>query len=155
MRRAPASRIQKIVMTTMSASPESGPATAIAGTRERITAPRFRRSRRMRSSNTSRHSEAAVALRRHWKRWTVTVLVLVVLVAAAVGALAWSEFFKSEKQQLSDDPVARFAYGSLDGELLAGIPYPIFMILPRVFPDLLAKYSTDGYGPEKPGYGGY
>jgi len=96
-----------------------------------------------------------VALRRHWKRWTATVLVLVVLVAAAVGALVWSKFFKSDKQQLVDDPVARFAYGSLDGELLAGIPYPIFMILPRVFPDLVAKYATEGYGPQKPGYGGY
>ena len=96
-----------------------------------------------------------MALRRHWKRWTVTVLVLVVLVAAAVGALVWSKFFKSDKQQLADDPVARFAYGSLDGELLAGIPYPIFMILPRVFPDLVAKYATEGYGPQKPGYGGY
>ena len=50
---------------------------------------------------------------------------------------------------------ARFHYGSLGGELVAGIPYPIFMILPRVFPDLVERYATEGYGPEKPGYGGY
>jgi hypothetical protein len=96
-----------------------------------------------------------VALRTHWKRWTATVLVVVVLIAAGGGALVWWKFFKSDKQQLSDDPVARFAYGSLDGELLAGIPYPIFMILPRVFPDLVAKYATEGYGPQKTGFGGY
>ena len=29
------------------------------------------------------------------------------------------------------------------------------MILPRVFPDLVAKYATEGYGPKKPGFGGY
>jgi mono/diheme cytochrome c family protein len=29
------------------------------------------------------------------------------------------------------------------------------MILPRVFPDLVERYATQGYGPEKPGYGGY
>ena len=69
--------------------------------------------------------------------------------------MIWWKFFKSDKQQLADDPVARFAYGSLDGELLAGIPYPIFMILPRVFPDLVAKYATEGYGPQKLGFGGY
>jgi hypothetical protein len=51
--------------------------------------------------------------------------------------------------------VSRFEFGSLDGELLAGIPYPVFMILPRVFPDLVAKYATEGYGPQKAGYGGY
>ena len=53
------------------------------------------------------------------------------------------------------DARARFHYGSLGGELVAGIPYPIFMILPRVFPDLVERYATEGYGPEKPGYGGY
>ena len=46
---------------------------------------------------------------------------------------------------------ARFDYGSLGGELVAGIPYPIFMILPRVFPDLVERYAIEGYGPEKPG----
>ena len=38
---------------------------------------------------------------------------------------------------------------------MAGIPYPIFMILPRVFPDLVERYATEGYGPGKAGYGGY
>ena len=57
--------------------------------------------------------------RRPWKRWTAIVLVLIVLVAATGAALTWWKFFKSDKQQLADDPVARFAYGSLDGELLA------------------------------------
>jgi mono/diheme cytochrome c family protein len=76
------------------------------------------------------------------------------VLAAAGAGLAWWKFFKPGGQTLSG-PIARFAYGSLDGELVAGLPYPVFMILPRVFPDLVAKYATEGYGPRKPGFGGY
>jgi len=79
---------------------------------------------------------------------------VVVLFAAVVGGIIWWKFFTTEPQQLADDS-ARFSYGSLESEALAGIPYPIFMILPRVFPDLVEKYATQGYGPAKAGYGGY
>ncbi|MXP65340.1 cytochrome c [Roseomonas sp. M0104] len=48
----------------------------------------------------------------------------------------------------------RFAYGSTGGEAL-GIPYPVFMVLPRVFPDLVARYAREGYGPAKAGFGGW
>jgi mono/diheme cytochrome c family protein len=87
-------------------------------------------------------------------RWLVLIVAIVVVVAGAGGGLVWWKFFKSGEQALSD-PVARFEYGSLDGELVAGLPYAIFMILPRVFPDLVAEYATKGYGPKKPAYGGY
>ena len=76
------------------------------------------------------------------------------MLAAGLGFVVWWKFFSSEPQPLADER-ARFHYGSLGGELVAGIPYPIFMILPRVFPDLVERYATEGYGPEKPGYGGY
>src|SRR3954468_2587109 len=82
-------------------------------------------------------------------------LVAVVVVLAAAGAvLVWWKFFTEGSQPLADDR-ARFHYGSLDSELVAGLPYPLFMILPRVFPDLVEKYATEGYGPQKAGYGGY
>ncbi|MGE0260109.1 MAG: hypothetical protein AB7H71_06345 [Alphaproteobacteria bacterium] len=79
---------------------------------------------------------------------------LAVVVAAGAGFVIWWKFFSSAPQQLPDAR-ARFHYGSLGGELVAGIPYPILMILPRVFPDLVERYATEGYGPDKPGYGGY
>jgi mono/diheme cytochrome c family protein len=87
------------------------------------------------------------------RRALLTLLVLVVLVAAGAG-LTWWKFFKSESQAFADDQ-ARFLYGSLGSELVAGIPYPIFFILPRVFPDLVEQYAKQGYGPDKPGWGGY
>jgi mono/diheme cytochrome c family protein len=85
--------------------------------------------------------------------WAVLGLVAVAL-AAGAGLVFWWKFLAGEPQPLADDR-ARFHYGSLGAELVAGIPYPIFMILPRVFPDLVERYATEGYGPEKPGYGGY
>src|SRR5258707_15429573 len=85
----------------------------------------------------------------------LAALVAIVLVLGAPGAgVVWWKFFKPGDQDLPS-PVARFQYGSLDGELVAGLPYAIFMVLPRVFPDLVAKYATEGYGPKKSGYGGY
>jgi mono/diheme cytochrome c family protein len=83
----------------------------------------------------------------------ITLLVLVVLGTAGFGVVWW-KFFKTEPQTFADAQ-ARFTYGSLGNELIAGIPYPIFMILPRVFPDLVETYAKQGYGPDKPGWGGY
>jgi mono/diheme cytochrome c family protein len=88
------------------------------------------------------------------KRRLVAILVVVILLVGTGWGVAWWKFFKTAEQDLPN-PVARFEYGSLDGELVAGLPYPIFMILPRVFPDLVAQYATEGYGPKKAGYGGY
>ncbi len=78
------------------------------------------------------------------------VLVLVL----AAGGLVWWKFFSAGSQDFASDR-DRFLYGSLGAEAVAGIPYPIFMILPRVFPDLVAQYATAGYGPDKTAYGGY
>jgi mono/diheme cytochrome c family protein len=82
------------------------------------------------------------------RRWGILVLV----VLAAIGI--WWMFFRSGEQELAEER-ERFHYGSLGGELIAGIPYPIFMILPRVFPDLIETHARDGYGLARAGHGGY
>jgi mono/diheme cytochrome c family protein len=89
-----------------------------------------------------------------WKRRLAVIAVVLLAIAGVAGAIAWWKFLKPGGQQFAtaDD---RFSYGSLDSEPLGGIPYPIFMILPRVFPDLVARYATEGYGPKKAGFGGY
>ena len=92
--------------------------------------------------------------RPHLLKRLVIGLIVVVVLAAAGTALVWWKFFTEEPQRLADDRT-RFHYGSLDSELVTGMPYPLFMILPRVFPDLVEKYATEGYGPQKAGYGGY
>jgi mono/diheme cytochrome c family protein len=89
-----------------------------------------------------------------WMRRAAIGLAVLIVLVAAVGVLAWWKLFKSEEQSFADDR-ARFNYGSLGAELVAGIPYPIFMVLPRVFPDLVEQYATQGYGPQKAGHGGY
>ena len=92
--------------------------------------------------------------RRIWIRRAIVALAVLVLLGAGGAAIVWWTFFRSGPQVLADER-ERFEHGSLGAEVLAGIPYPIFMILPRVFPDLVERYATAGYGPERPGHGGY
>jgi hypothetical protein len=76
------------------------------------------------------------------------------VIAIGGGLLVWWKYFAAGDQAFTSDR-DRFVYGSLNGELAAGLPYPIFMMLPRVFSDLVAQYATQGYGPKKAAYGGY
>jgi hypothetical protein len=69
------------------------------------------------------------------KRW---IALGVAVLFVAVGALfAWYKFFREEPQPdwIRNDPEMRFKYGSIGAERDAGIPYWIFYVLPRVFPD--------------------
>src|SRR6201996_4748466 len=90
---------------------------------------------------------------------TLSALVLVLVVVLAV--VVWNKAFRSEPQTFTAEAAnfsqddMRFAYGTLGADAAGGIPYPIFMILPRVFPDLAAKYAVAGYGPAKQSWGGY
>ncbi|ANQ85785.1 hypothetical protein dqs_2756 [Azoarcus olearius] len=73
------------------------------------------------------------------------LLVLLVLLLAGGAVFGWYKFFREEPQPewITADPEMRFKYGSIGGERDAGIPYWIFYVLPRLFPDKL------------PGPGGY
>jgi len=76
--------------------------------------------------------------------WKICLLVIVVL-AAVGGAIGWYKFFREEPQPdwVTATPDMRFKYGSIGAENDAGIPYWIFFVLPRMFPEKL------------PGPGGY
>ena len=70
---------------------------------------------------------------------------LLLVLGAALGYYGWYKFFREVPQEdwITATPEMRFRYGSIGGERDAGIPYWIFYVLPRVFPEKL------------PGPGGY
>ena len=76
--------------------------------------------------------------------WKIALLLVAVL--AGVGAaIGWYKFLREESQPdwVTATPDMRFKYGSIGAEHDAGIPYWIFFVLPRMFPEKL------------PGPGGY
>jgi mono/diheme cytochrome c family protein len=76
--------------------------------------------------------------------WKPVLIVLVILIGVGVY-VGWYRFFREEPQPdwVTATPEMRFKYGSIGGEADAGIPYWIFYVLPRVFPEKI------------PGPGGY
>jgi mono/diheme cytochrome c family protein len=77
-----------------------------------------------------------------WLLWTLLVLLMLGVI---VGVTVWHKFFREEPQPdwITSTPDMRFMYGSIGAERDAGIPYWIFYVLPRMFPEKL------------PGPGGY
>jgi hypothetical protein len=82
---------------------------------------------------------------REKKSWWKICLSIVVILALVGGAFGWYKFFREEPQPdwVTATPDMRFKYGSIGAENDAGIPYWIFFVLPRMFPEKL------------PGPGGY
>src|SRR3977135_3748362 len=75
-------------------------------------------------------------------RWKRKILVSVAVLAALGvlgGAFPGSNCFREEPQAdwITKNPDMRFKYGSIGAERDAGMPYWIFYVLPRMFPDTL------------------
>jgi hypothetical protein len=70
-------------------------------------------------------------------RFVVTGLAVLLLLAAVLAYVGWYRFFREEPQPdwVTATPEMRFKYGSIGAEWDAGIPYWIFYVIPRVFPD--------------------
>ncbi len=71
------------------------------------------------------------------------VIIFIVLLAAAVGLLTYYKLFRQVPPERFASAEDHFLYGSVGTEANDGVPYWIWLALPRVFPDLL------------PGPGGY
>lgn len=71
------------------------------------------------------------------------LLFLLVLLVVAAGWFGWYKFLRAEPEQKWADESERFKYGSIGAEFSRGMPYWVWVVLPRVFPDLM------------PGPGGY
>jgi hypothetical protein len=75
-------------------------------------------------------------------KW-LKILSLGIILAGCLGWLAWYKFFREEPEPRWANEAERFKYGSIGAESARGIPYWIWLVLPRVFPEYL------------PGSGGY
>ena len=65
-------------------------------------------------------------------------MVIVVVVVAVVLGVVWQKGFRERPQALADDSMETyFKYGSIGAEAGAGIPYWLWFILPKMFPDYL------------------
>ncbi|MCG6873985.1 MAG: hypothetical protein LJE97_02725 [Betaproteobacteria bacterium] len=71
------------------------------------------------------------------KRKLLTWLAVLVVLGALGAWYGWYKFFREEPQPdwIRKDPEMRFKYGSFGAEREAGIPYWIFYVLPRMFPE--------------------
>ncbi len=70
----------------------------------------------------------------------------ILLVLAGIGGyIAWDRGFREHPQPdwVTQDEATRFMYGSIGAEHDAGIPYWIFYVLPRMFPEKFP--GTGGY----------
>lgn len=76
-----------------------------------------------------------------WRRALVLCLGLAVVLGALGIFGAWYKFFREEPQPdwITKDPDTRFKYGSIGAERDAGMPYWIFYVLPRMFPEKLPR----------------
>jgi len=78
------------------------------------------------------------------RRWLRRFLVLVVLLAAGGGLAAYCLLFRQVPQEF-DSLDDEFKYGSIGTEENDGIPFWVWLVLPRAFPELMPKDSTGGY----------
>ena len=77
------------------------------------------------------------------RNWVLSFLLLVALLIGCGAFLAWYKFFREQPDGPFVSNDERFMYASIGGENAAGLPYWIFLVLPRMFPEYL------------PGPGGY
>ncbi len=77
------------------------------------------------------------------KRRILTWLVVLVVLGGAGAWFGWYKFFREEPEPIWANEAERFKYGSIGAEATRGIPYYIWLVLPRVFPEYV------------PGPGGY
>lgn len=75
-------------------------------------------------------------------RVITTVVVIVLLLVGVVGYVGWYNLFREVPQHF-ESVEEQFKYGSIGTEQEQGIPYWIWLVLPRIFPEKL------------PGAGGY
>lgn len=71
-------------------------------------------------------------------RTITAIAIILILLIGSVGYLAWYNLFR-EVDTYYESVEDHFKYGSIGSENAEGVPYWIWLVLPRIFPDKLPK----------------
>ena len=80
--------------------------------------------------------------------WVVNVLIAVVLIGGTAAALAQRRLFRPEPPVYYVSDEDHFLFGSVGSEETEGIPYWLWLVLPRVFPEYFSRpggYAALGF----------
>jgi mono/diheme cytochrome c family protein len=80
----------------------------------------------------------------HRRRTILAIAAFVGVVVVGVGLYALN-FARRNEPEVHAGILDHFTYGSIGSEATAGVPYDIFLVLPKVFPDLLPKGRGEGW----------
>ena len=78
-----------------------------------------------------------------WKKAIVALMLAILIAIAGIAYFAWQGLYRRGPLAYYESPEANFKYGSIGTESVSGIPFWIWVVLPRLFPEKL------------PGSGGY
>ena len=67
------------------------------------------------------------------------------LYVAGTAIFTLGSVFDANRPEIHEDILEHFKYGSIGAEERAGIPYSIWRVLPRIFPQHLPEKPGDGY----------
>lgn len=71
------------------------------------------------------------------RKRTILLITFILAVVAAIGATAWYKLLREAPQEVITNDEEWFKYGSIGGEGELGIPYWIWLVAPRIFPELV------------------
>jgi len=75
--------------------------------------------------------------------WRKLIPVILVVVVAAIAITGWNTLFRRAPLTYYESPADHFKYASVGTEAIEGIPYWIWVVLPRLFPEKLP--DSGGY----------
>ena len=88
---------------------------------------------------------------RNVRKLLLRLIAVVVLLSLIIGFFAWYKLFRQVPQQFANTSAEEyFKYGSIGTEEGEGLPYYVWLVLPRIFPEYLPKDSEG-----RPHTGGY
>jgi hypothetical protein len=83
-----------------------------------------------------------------WRTWRRLAFGLLVVAGTASAVLVYERFFREDPAPYFASDEDHFYFGSIGTESAEGVPYWLWLVLPRVFPDLLPEeggYASLGF----------